>query len=448
MTASLKYCVFLMLFFLTSFSSGWALDTDPTSLKIEDFTPSKKTKLETNGQEDSQDTPRFEAEAPPCLEPKTPLKKSISALTNYEDDDVSEATPVPSPEKNPPANKHYFSLTLDKEGTHDDSRSHIEELALYKHSFQQWHKDSIVKLKKYTGAVRKCLAANTGPSHANLLKYRVDLFVNESAPVEIYNSDDIWLSGWPTKRNAEKLKEIDVEDLKLKEELRNVKFKFISSMIKNFDKLLCEDQSKAMINKISPGYCLTDDKPSFLVQERLEYQKENLERARKEYSHFTKSYLHTEQGLMLFLGSDEFKQIFRKKLNDVTPYEGNSQLVLLVNFASSRSVCMNCADRLFRESEWGEGFLKSLEGEIKQKVLSFNLKIYFIASCYEPHTDRLKEKGGEKLRKYYQHKTKKNDHNKFGFEEKSGEINFSKYLLQRTPFDLGLPLIGQIKLSQ
>ena len=56
-------------------------------------------------------------------------------------------------------------------------------------------------------------------------------------------------------------------------------------------------------------------------------------------------YTHTEQGLMLYLASNGFRELFLKKVKALELTEREAELSLVVNLVSSRGVCMNCADR-------------------------------------------------------------------------------------------------------
>ena len=126
--------------------------------------------------------------------------------------------------------EHCFGLRKNskRQNTYGESRAFHQSLSFGGESFKQWHDWQITILKQLTPQVRKTLTYPGSPkAQTNLLKYRIDLFVNETKRSGIENRNVVWLSGWGSlyKQN------------KLKESLKEHNFKFISSQIPNFELL-------------------------------------------------------------------------------------------------------------------------------------------------------------------------------------------------------------------
>lgn len=326
--------------------------------------------------------------------------------------------------------EHCFGLRKDSKriNTCAESRASHQTLSFGEESFKAWHDKQIESLQQLTPQVRKTLTwPGKSQAQTNLLKYKIDLFVNGSKRIEIENRDDVWVSGWGSA----------YAENKLKQNHRAYNFKFISSQIPDFDILNEEKRQYYLNTTISNGFCL--EKHSFLIQERLQHQKESLEKARKEVSHLNTKYLHTEQGLMLYLDSKEFRNLFLNKVKTLKLSEQGRELALVVNLVSSRGVCMNCADRMFRESEWAQ----SLE-PIRDELTSYNIKIHFLASAYEPYPDIL---GGGNLLQYYKNCSDE-EKQKLGFNRGNSQIEFLKNVSERQQYKETSPFIGHATYSQ
>lgn len=351
---------------------------------------------------------------------------------------------VREPEVNP---SHLFDLDENphQEKTYHDSRAFCEELKFGDLSFTKWHRDQITQLKDLTPKVRKTLTwpgNSTAPK--NLLKHRVDLFVNNEHKKIIEDEDRIWISGWPTPRIKKKLSENHSEQ----------QFYFLSDTILDFDaryvKGVQEQKtiSKELGRDIEEGYYF--EGKSYLIDTRMSYHRQNLETAiRDGLSYFNKRYLHTEQGLLRHLGSEEFLSKMDNALSEAQLKEGGT-ISLVINMASSHGVCLRCSDRLFRESEWGKAFLREVENKIKERQKNIAVKLHFLVSAFESYEDKFNELESFPLRKVYTD-SPTNIHNLIGFSLKDSNgfcpnINFMDDLRKREKFDPNKPRIGQQKL--
>ncbi len=392
--------------------------------------PSKKLKpLEDDKGDKKTSLPSFISEEKTTTVPSVTTSSEIFA-TSGEKELLATAPQLKT-------RTHYFGLkeNAPEVGQLYESRSHHPDLSFHGYSFKGWHQRSIEKLKPLTSKVRSALKTDTSVSRGteNLLMWRIDLFLNEKQ-IKVENKEDIvWISGWPAQDKKNKLAN----------EFPDQRFEFISSYVPNFERLTPAKRREILVNEIYNGYCLESDKKSFLIKERLVHQHDSLNRAKtaKELSYFNVMYLHTEQGLFLYLASKSFretlKNILQEKLSSDNLNEKQEIKVdLVVNLASSNGVCINCADRMFRESEWGEVLLHPLEKEIGPQN-KFLIKLYFLASACNTYEDYLSS--SKELLFRYQ-RCSYNKKLEIGFSET--KINFLENITSRQLFENTRPYIG------
>ena len=142
---------------------------------------------------------------------------------------------------------------------------------------------------------------------------------------------------------------------------------------------------------------------------------------------------------MLYLNSNGFRDLFLRKVKVLKLSEQERELALVVNLVSSRGVCMNCADRMFRESEWAQ----SLE-PIRDQLNPYKVKIHFLASAYEPYSDIL---GAGNLLQYYETRPEE-EKQKLGFNRGNSQIEFLKNVSERQQYKETSPFIGHATYSQ
>lgn len=322
---------------------------------------------------------------------------------------------------------HFFNLKKNDAECHTflDSRGMCENAEVYGVNFKSWHERSIKALKKLTPKVRKSLNYLGKDSNTNLLKHKVSIISmdkEEPSEIEIEEGVGVWISGWPGKNNREKLKS---------KEFSEVEFLFFDDFLSSEQKdLSANNKHPLLLNSILDGYCC--EKHGYLIKERHQYLSKSSERAKKDLQHFNYHFLHTEQALLKYLASDSFQKKVLQEIEENSPME---KAVMIVNIASSRSVCLHCADRIFHESEWGNGFLHN----IREKS-GVDLKIHFFASAFEKYPDELKKTNDSKPLRDRLKKEKKSQR-KIGFDG-DGKINFMGSRDGRQPFSVEYPLIA------
>ncbi len=358
----------------------------------------------------------------------------------------SQITPSSSPtekgldseEEKETGSTHLFFLKENSKECHSylDSRASWTDknLSLYGHPFKDWHTEACQHLGQLTPKVRECLKFKGKPSNTNLLRYRVDMIscTNDSLRIEIEDDKSVWVSGWPT----------DYAKRELPQKFPGEEFNFIDDLLTPEERTLPpQEKSKLLIDYITEGYYF--ERYSYLIKEREDYLKGNLERAKQEISYFNQRFLHTEQGLLIYLSSTEFIEKAKKEIEKLLLDKDYKmeELAIVINVASSNSVCLCCADRLFRESEWGNDLLKSLLPEIP-KARNINLKLHFLASATQSYPDDLGNPSNP-ISKNLIERLKKDTESgrKIGFDGTS-KINFMNSVEGRQIFNDQLPLIA------
>ncbi|WP_032114048.1 hypothetical protein [Candidatus Paracaedibacter symbiosus] len=330
---------------------------------------------------------------------------------------------------------HLYSLKENGPlcNTLPDSRGICRELKIYGHDFSPWHVNAIERLKEYTPKVRKALEFQGVESKSNLLLHMINLFfinngTDQAELLQVEDDKEIWVSGWPGSKNRQVLNS----------KIPGVSFKFLDDFLPADKRNLPAKQKVPfLLPQIIDGFCLENH--GYLIKERHEYLKNSLRRAEQNYEkkgdmqHFNQHFLHTEQGVLRYLTSDLFQQKIIKIIKDHPP---SREIVMVVNMASTKSVCLHCADRIFRESEWGQGFLKDLQQKAK-----IPLKIHFLASAYEKYVDDLKSTNDSKSLREKLKEDISTTRQKIGFDG-GCRINFMGTFEGRQPFDHEFPLIA------
>ncbi|WP_010303113.1 hypothetical protein [Candidatus Odyssella thessalonicensis] len=332
---------------------------------------------------------------PPSFPSLSNIKREEEAELNKERGEESQNTSSSSPtdrgldseeEEIKPA--HFFSLTQDNKDCHSylDSRAiwNDENLSFYDHEFKDWHKSACQHLKDLTPQVRTFLTFNDRPSKTNLLRYRVDILSTTSnLGIEIENDQSVWVPGWPSEPVKKDLPAA----------FHKEKFRFIDDLLPPEQRKLARERKRPfLIQRITAGYKF--ETYSYLIKERQNYVQKSLNKAKINDTHFNMRFLHTEQGLLTYLSSEEFITKAIKKIKEITQdknYQGE-ELAIVINIASSRSVCLCCADRFFRESEWGNELLHTLQSNLNTKFLNTKLKLHFLASATQTYPDDLDAK--------------------------------------------------------
>ncbi|AIK95683.1 hypothetical protein [Candidatus Odyssella acanthamoebae] len=327
---------------------------------------------------------------------------------------------------------HFFSLTEDDKNCHSylDSRAiwNDKNLSFHNHEFKDWHKSACQHLKDLTPQVRKFLAFNDRPSSTNLLRYRVDIISTTSnLDIEIENDQSVWVSGWPSEPVKNNLPAA----------FHKEKFRFIDDLLPPEERKLARERKRPfLIQRITAGYKF--ETYSYLIKERQDYVQKSLNKAKINDTHFNMRFLHTEQGLLTYLSSEEFITKAIKKIKEITQDKDyqKEELAIVINIASSNSVCLCCADRIFRESEWGNRLLHTLQSSLKTK-----LKLHFLASAIKSYTDDLVASVPESEELIERLKKDKTARARIGFDGES-KISFMGGIEGRQTFDSELPLLA------
>jgi len=368
----------------------------------------------------------------------------------------------PSPTKENHSNKisrettvvlnHLYNLETRFLETQLDSRGLNQDLKIGEYDAMTWHKENIKRVKEETEKVRaevnkmnsKSSYTNQySPDSTNLVRFQLALLGHKEEEIGIYNDKRLFASGWPAgpKRKV-------IESIYSKDSLF-----FLSGLIDNFDSIYKKDPLHACKNLAEQIKTHYSQDIGFLIRERHNYphallNKINFEKSTT-ISQFQSLFLHSEHGLLFYLNqnisqiAENFTHSFSERKDNNT-----SDLLLCLNIASSRSICLLCSDRLLAESEWGKGFVNQLTKKLKRSLGVSNLKIKLIvmASFFEHHSDTVKDQS--LIEKYSKCSLEERSKIGFNLSKGVGYINFfDKDIQKRQPSTTTEPYIHHSKIG-
>ena len=309
------------------------------------------------------------------------------AKKKFVDDSNREELPTVeiSPLEMDAPQKHFYGLAVGCAdiGSLLESRRLLADFSeAFPTAIKEGYKDEISAIKKMTERVREQIAPPKslyGPDSTNLLS--CSIYLNDSL---VNLRKVVFVSGWPTSYKRNKIREALGDATETY---------YLSSLVSTFD-----DRYDYRNLETSVGICREfleklrgispeESSVSYLHEKRIThsrgYVKRTLEEPDKKtlISRIQQNTLHTERALLFYLSQDEVVA----KILEILPERTEDIINIYLNIASSRSVCLLCADHLFGEGEWGKAFVEKLHSRKPE----YTFKLIVVVSSYEEHKDRV-----------------------------------------------------------